>query len=52
MMISSHPPPKEVYVWVWLPGEVGSVVAGVATREGKGQVFNYICAFIRFRKGH
>lgn len=32
---------KEAYVWVWLPGEVGPVVAGILTRDGKNLVFNY-----------
>ena len=32
---------KEAYVWVWLPGEVAPVVAGILTRDGKNLVFNY-----------
>lgn len=32
---------KEAYVWVWLPGEVEPVVAGILTRDGKNLVFNY-----------
>lgn len=32
---------KEAYVWVWLPGEVEPVVAGILTRDGTNLVFNY-----------
>jgi len=32
---------KEAYVWVWLPGEVEPVAAGILTRDGKNLVFNY-----------
>lgn len=32
---------KEAYVWVWLPGEVEPVVAGLLARDGKNLVFNY-----------
>lgn len=32
---------KEAYVWVWLPGEVEPVVAGILTKDGKNLVFNY-----------
>ena len=32
---------QEAYVWVWLPGEVAPVVAGILTRDGKNLVFNY-----------
>ena len=32
---------KEAYVWVWLPGEVEPVVAGLLSRDGKNLVFNY-----------
>ena len=32
---------KEAYVWVWLPGKVEPVVAGILTRDGKNLVFNY-----------
>ncbi|NOU01124.1 MAG: type II toxin-antitoxin system HipA family toxin [Gallionella sp.] len=32
---------KEAYVWVWLPGEVDPVVAGLLARDGKNLVFNY-----------
>lgn len=32
---------QEVYVWVWLPGEVEPVVAGRLARDGKNLVFNY-----------
>lgn len=31
----------EAYVWIWLPGAVEPVVAGLITREGKRYVFNY-----------
>lgn len=32
---------NEAYVWVWLPGEVKPVVAGLLARDGKNLVFNY-----------
>lgn len=32
---------QEAYVWVWLPGEVEPVVAGLLARDGKNLVFNY-----------
>ena len=32
---------KEAYVWLWLPGEVEPVVAGLLARDGKNLVFNY-----------
>lgn len=31
----------EAYVWIWLPGEIESVVAGKLTAEGDTLVFNY-----------
>jgi len=32
---------EEAYVWVWLPGEMEPVVAGLLGRDGKNLVFNY-----------
>lgn len=34
-------PPKEAYVWTWLPGEVEPVVAGRLAPNGKSLQFNY-----------
>lgn len=34
-------PVKEVYVWMWLPGEMKPVVAGLITRDGDKYIFNY-----------
>ncbi len=31
----------EVFVWIWLPGEIEPVVAGLLSRAGKTFVFNY-----------
>ncbi len=36
-----HEPPREAYVWIWLPGEVKPVVAGRIELEGKRYLFNY-----------
>jgi serine/threonine-protein kinase HipA len=30
-----------VYVWIWLPGAIEPVVAGLITREGQRHIFNY-----------
>lgn len=32
---------KEIFVWIWLPGETEPVVAGRLVAEGKTYVFNY-----------
>ncbi len=32
---------KELYVWIWLPGETDPVVAGMLTTVGTTYVFNY-----------
>ena len=32
---------KEIYVWIWLPGEAEPVVAGLITRDGDKHIFNY-----------
>lgn len=33
--------PDEAYVWIWLPGAIEPVVAGLITRDGERYVFNY-----------
>jgi len=33
--------PDEAYVWVWLPGATGPVVAGRLARDGESLTFNY-----------
>ncbi|MFW5722696.1 MAG: type II toxin-antitoxin system HipA family toxin, partial [Desulfohalobiaceae bacterium] len=41
-MTRSDPrPPREAYVWIWLPGATDPVVAGKLTAEGKDLLFNY-----------
>ena len=39
--MTSDPPYREAFVWIWLPGESEPVVAGKLTAEGKSLVFNY-----------
>lgn len=39
--MTSSPPPAEAYVWVWLPGRVEPVVAGLLRRHGTRLFFNY-----------
>ena len=34
-------PPKEVYVWCWLPGATEPVVSGLLTRDSERYIFNY-----------
>lgn len=40
-MMNSDAPYNEAFVWIWLPGAVGPVVAGKLTREGEHLMFNY-----------
>lgn len=40
-MISKSSPPREAYVWIWLPGAVEPVVAGRLEADGANYVFNY-----------
>jgi serine/threonine-protein kinase HipA len=40
-MSSRAKQPKEAYVWIWLPGATGPVVAGKLTEEGHTLLFNY-----------
>lgn len=39
--MTSDQPPREAYVWIWLPGETEPVVAGRLEPEGDIFVFNY-----------
>lgn len=39
--MTSKQNPKELYVWIWLPGETEPVVAGKLTAQGTTYVFNY-----------
>lgn len=41
---------KEAYVWIWLPGEIQPVVAGLLTRIGDRLHFNYGQSYLH-RKG-
>ncbi|WP_243688811.1 hypothetical protein [Geotalea toluenoxydans] len=40
-MMTSDQSPKELYVWIWLPGETKPVVAGKLTAHGTTYIFNY-----------
>jgi serine/threonine-protein kinase HipA len=40
-MMTSSLEATEAYVWVWLPGETGPVVAGKLARQGDQLHFNY-----------
>lgn len=46
-MTSKSDEPKEVYVWIWLPGALKPVVAGRIAREGKTYVFNYGQSYLK-----
>jgi len=37
----------EVYVWIWLPGEIAPVVAGLLSRAGSTFVFNYGRSYLK-----
>ena len=39
--ISSASPPREAFVWIWLPGKTAPVVAGRVHAEGNHFVFTY-----------
>lgn len=39
----------EVYVWIWLPGEIEPVVAGLLSRSGRTFVFNYGRSYLERR---
>ncbi|AJE02750.1 type II toxin-antitoxin system HipA family toxin [Geobacter pickeringii] len=39
--MNSNHPLKELYVWIWLPGETEPVVAGKLTTQGTTYLFNY-----------
>ncbi|WP_144630304.1 type II toxin-antitoxin system HipA family toxin [Bordetella genomosp. 13] len=39
--MTSRPIANEAYVWIWLPGAVEPVVAGVLTRNADRFIFNY-----------
>ncbi|HBA88409.1 MAG TPA: phosphatidylinositol kinase [Geobacter sp.] len=39
--MNSNLHPKDLYVWIWLPGEIEPVVAGKLTAHGTTYVFNY-----------
>ncbi len=38
---------KEIFVWLWLPGETEPVVAGRLVAEGKTYLFNYGKSFLQ-----
>ena len=40
-MTSDAAPPREAFVWIWLPGRTEPVVAGRIQAEGSRYVFNY-----------
>jgi serine/threonine-protein kinase HipA len=39
--MTTSDPPKELYVWIWLPGETKPVVAGRLAARGTTYAFNY-----------
>ena len=39
--MTSNSPPREAYVWIWLPGETEPVVAGRLQRSDDVYIFNY-----------
>ena len=41
MTSESHSIYSEAYVWVWLPGSIEPVVAGLLSKKGQQLVFNY-----------
>jgi serine/threonine-protein kinase HipA len=47
--MTSRTLPNEAYVWIWLPGAVEPVVAGLITREGERHVFNYGRSYLERR---
>jgi serine/threonine-protein kinase HipA len=34
-------PPREAFVWIWLPGRTEPVVAGRIQPDGERYIFNY-----------
>ena len=40
-MTSDDAPPREAFVWIWLPGRTEPVVAGRIQAEGSRYIFNY-----------
>ena len=40
-MTSDGAPPREAFVWIWLPGRTAPVVAGRIQAEGSRFIFNY-----------
>lgn len=40
-MTSNGAPPREAFVWIWLPGRTAPVVAGRIQAEGSRFIFNY-----------
>ena len=40
-MISNASPPRESFVWIWLPGSIEPVVAGRVRADGGRLIFNY-----------
>ena len=45
-MISDVSPPRESFVWIWLPGSTEPVVAGRVRADGGQFVFNYGRSFL------
>lgn len=46
-MTSETGAPEEAFVWVWLPGKIEPVVAGVVAKEGEGLRFNYGRSYLK-----
>jgi serine/threonine-protein kinase HipA len=45
--MTSEPSAAEAYVWIWLPGRVEPIVAGLLSRAGETLVFNYGQSYLR-----
>lgn len=41
--------PKEIFVWIWLPGELNPVVAGRLQAQGRTYLFNYGRSYLERR---
>ena len=48
--MTSRTSPDEAYVWIWLPGSVEPVVAGLISRDGEKNVFNYARSYLERRQ--
>ena len=49
-MTSDAAPPREAFVWIWLPGATEPVVAGRIQAEGSRYIFNYGRSYLSRRE--